>query len=130
MQKTPPVRRHTQRLSGDTLSFSALKQRQLVFLLTRQLVEAQFVQADQGRTRRLWQEAAALDLDPDRIITLLYGVADHGDLQEMDMVDRRYQQTLNTRRHGWWRPALGRLTGRGGGVGHRSAPPAGSPARL
>lgn len=129
MQTRRPLRRHSPSPSGEPLSFSALKQRQLVFLLTRQLVEAQFVQADQDRTHRLWQEAAALELDPDRIIALLYGVADHGNLQEMERVDREFLQTVAPHGRGWWAPTLWRLRGRGGGVWHRSAPTAGSPGR-
>jgi hypothetical protein len=103
------------RAATTTLTFADLKQRQLVFQLTRQLAEAQFVRADQDRTRRLWQEVAALELDPERIIHLLYGVADHADSAEMAAVD------------GSWRPSppprRGRLMGRERGGGHRSAPP-------
>jgi hypothetical protein len=113
----------------STLYFATLKERQLLFLLTRQLAEAQFQRADQTRTEQLWQEAAALDLDPDRLIHLLYGVADYSDLQEMNQVDRAYQQRMGVHRQRWWTPALGRFTGKGGGAWHRSAPRAGSPAR-
>lgn len=110
------------------LSFAALKQRQLVFLLTRQVVEAQFVRADQERTERLWQEAAALDLDPDRIIHLLYGVADHADSAEMDAVDRSWRPGAPPPRRSWWAPGLGRLMGKGAGVWHQNVPAAGIPA--
>ena len=112
------------------LSFAALKQRQLVFLLTRQLVEAQFVRADQARSQRLWQEAAALDLDPDRIIHLLYGVANHADNGEMEAVDRSWRGSgsMTPHRRSWWAPSLGRLIGKGGGAWHQSAPPAATPA--
>lgn len=109
-------------------SFSDLKERQLLFVLARQLAEAQFRQADQTRTQQLWQEAAALDLDPDRLIHVLYGVADHSDLQEMEQVDRCYQPMGRPHQQHWWTPALGRFTRRGGGAWHRSAPRAGSPA--
>ncbi|MEB3318435.1 MAG: hypothetical protein VKO39_09905 [Cyanobacteriota bacterium] len=116
------------RVAGATaLSFAARKQRQLLFLLTRQLAEAQFVRADRERTQRLWQEAAALDLDPDRIIHLLYGVADHADRAEMDAVDGRWRPTAPPRRRPWWAPGLGRLMGKGGGAWHQSAPPAALP---
>ena len=112
------------------LSFAALKQRQLVFRLTRQLVEAQFLRADQNRTQRLWQEVAALDLDPDRIIHLLYGVADHADSAEMEAVDRRWRPGATPQRRGWWVSGMDRLMGKSGGVWHQSAPPAATPARL
>ena len=120
------------RLEGRAadLSFAALKQRQLVFLLTRQLVEAQFVRADQARSQGLWQEAAALDLDPDRIIHLLYGVANHADNGEMEAVDRSWRGSGSMAPHqrGWWAPSLGRLIGKGAGAWHQSAPPAATPA--
>ena len=130
MPRTAPQQRHAQ----ESLSFSELKERQLIFLLTRQLAEAQIVKADQARADWLWQEAAALELDPDRLIHLLYGVADHGDLQEMERVDRHYLQSVNGHRANWWAPTLGRFVvggfrGRTAGVWHRSAPRAGTPAR-
>jgi hypothetical protein len=125
----PPFR-DCARVGGATaLSFAARKQRQLLFLLTRQLAEAQFVRADKDRTQRLWQEAAALDLDPDRIIHLLYGVADHADSAEMDAMDRRWRPSPTPQRRGWWVSGLDRLMGKSGGVWHQSAPPAATPAR-
>ncbi|MFN9621802.1 MAG: hypothetical protein ACK587_03040 [Cyanobacteriota bacterium] len=108
--------------------FAERKERQLVFLLTRQLAEAQFVRADQERTRRLWREVAALDLDPDRIIHLLYGVTDHADSAEMAAADGRWRSAQIPPRRSWWAPGRGRLTGTGRGVWPRSAPPAATPA--
>lgn len=130
MPRTAPQQRHAE----ESLGFSALKERQLIFLLTRQLAEAQIVKADQARADWLWQEAAALDLDPDRLISLLYGVADHGDLQEMERVDRQYLQSVNCHRSNWWAPTLGRFAvggfrERSAGASHRSAPRAAIPAR-
>ncbi|MFN9644379.1 MAG: hypothetical protein ACK6BG_04490 [Cyanobacteriota bacterium] len=107
--------------------FAELKQRQLVFLLTRQLAEAQFARADQVRTHRLWQEVADLDLDPDRIIHLLYGVGDHADNMEMEAADQGWCAGLTPPRRRWWAPGPGRLMGKGGGVWPRSAPPAATP---
>lgn len=133
MARTAPQKaekQHALGRPGEGLSFSALKQRQLVFLLTRQLAEAQFVQANRARTNWLWQEAADLELDPDRLISLLYGVADHGDLEEMERVDRQYLLSLSPHRRHWWPPSFGAVTGRGSGAWPRSAPRAGSPARL
>lgn len=134
MPRTSPQQRHSQGQPPETLSFSALKERQLLFLLTRQLAEAQFVRGDQARAHRLWQEAAALEVDPDRLITLLYGVADHDDLQEMERVDRQFRQSGSSHRRNWWAPTIGRwmgggLTGKGSGAWHRNAPRAGVPAR-
>jgi hypothetical protein len=112
--------------------FTALKERQLLFQLTRQLVQAQFVRADRVESERLWQEAAAEEMDPERITALLYGVADHDDTAAMEAIDRVYREErrLQARRWHWpaglrW-PTLKR--GRHAG-GHRSAPPAALPAR-
>jgi len=126
----PRGRGRTLERESAGLSFAALKQRQLVFLLTRQLVEAQFVRADLARTRQLWREAASLDLDPDRIIHLLYGVADHADREEMERVDRCWRRSVTPQRRGWWGPSLGRLMGQGAGAWHQSAPAAATPAHL
>ena len=113
---------------AEGASFAEIKQRQLLFLLVRQLADAQFVKADHPLTERLWQEAAALELNPDRLIHLLYGVADPSDLNEMQAVDQTYSQRIAPDRRGWWAPRWGRLRGRRAGAWHQSAPPAGSPA--
>jgi hypothetical protein len=109
------------------LSSVARKEQQLVFLLTRQLVEAQIVRGDRARSQRLWQEVAALELDPERITALLYGVGDHDDPLEMEAVDRRQLSQATSdhppvwfswRRRGWAPGA------RRHGAGLRGAPPA------
>jgi hypothetical protein len=111
--------------------FTALKERQLVFQLTRQLVQAQFRQGDRLGSNRLWQEAAAEEMDPERITALLYGVADHDDTEAMEAVDRLYRegQRRQGRRGRWpaglrW-PSLSRAQT---SAGHRSGPPAAAPA--
>jgi hypothetical protein len=59
--------------SGVTsAAFSARKQQALVLLLAQQLIEAQFERADRTGSERLWQEAAALEIDPERIVHLMY----------------------------------------------------------
>lgn len=73
-------------------SFADFKERQLVFQLTRQLAEAQFARGDRRRSERLWQEAAAEGMDPERIIALLYGVDDHDDSTELEVLDRPYRE--------------------------------------
>ncbi|QEY31533.1 hypothetical protein EVJ50_03965 [Synechococcus sp. RSCCF101] len=78
-------------------SFSEFKERQLVFQLARQLVEAQFIRADRHRTERLWQEVAAEGMDTDRVIALLYGVSDHDDDAAMEAVDRPYRDQCRRR---------------------------------
>ncbi len=75
-------------------SLDEFKERQLLFALTRQLAEAQFVRGDRQRSERLWQEAAAVDMDPERIIALLYRVDDHADTAAMDQVDRPFRDQL------------------------------------
>ena len=112
-------------------SFAEFKERQLVFELTRQLAEAQFARADRRRSERLWQEVAAEAMDPERIIGLLYGVADHSDGEEMEAVDRAYRERRRqTRRH--YRSPLRWMAGlsrRRTAASPRSAPRAGVPAR-
>lgn len=79
----------------------AFKNRQLVFILARQLAQAQFVQADRSRTERLWQEVAALEIDPDRMTALLYGGVDLDDTEAMEEIDRPFRQGPPRRRWGW-----------------------------
>ncbi len=95
-------------------SFSAFKERQLVFALTRQLADAQFRRADGSRSERLWREAAAEAMDAERITGLLYGVHDHDDVAAMEAVDRpwRERQQEAQRRAGNPLARLARLTGR------------------
>lgn len=69
-----------------------LENSQLVFSLVRQLSQAQFVLADRQHSERLWQEAATLNLDPDRIIRLLYGCHDHDDVEAMEAIDQGWRQ--------------------------------------
>lgn len=112
-------------------SFADFKERQLVFELTRQLAEAQFARGDHRRSERLWQEAAAEGMDPERIIALLYGVDDHGDSEALETVDFPYRQRARqaNRRA---RSPLARLAGlsrQRSAAWHRSAPRAGVPAR-
>ena len=112
------------------LSFGDLKERQLVFLLARQLAEAQFVRADRAATERLWQEVAALEIDPERIIALLYEAPDLGDSEAMERIDRDHRCSTAPRGLGW----LGGLAGpevrpRSRGAWHRTAPRATPPAR-
>jgi hypothetical protein len=79
----------------------------VVFQLVRKLARAQFVQADRQRSERLWQEVAALDIDPDRVIRLLYGTTEHDDFSAMEAIDRLWSQenAQQQRRSPWRRPA-------------------------
>lgn len=121
--------------------FAALKERQLVFLLARQLAEAQFRRADRPASERLWQEVAALGIDPERITALLYGTDDLHDPIAMERIDRPFRMVparaaagrlpLGRSPAGWFgRFGMSRsLKAAPRGGGHRSAPPADPPAR-
>lgn len=107
------------------LDAAGRKEQQLVFLLTRQLVDAQIARADRERTQRLWQEVAALELDPERITALMYGVSDHDDRLEMEAVDRKHHDLEGGHQPfwiSWGRRTLPTTRRRGAGL--RNAPPA------
>lgn len=95
-----------------------------MFLLSRQLVDAQIVRADRERSQRLWQEVAALELDPDRITALIYGVGDHDDRGEMEAVDRLHANGCERHASPWLSWSRGSLPTRWRGGGRRGARPA------
>lgn len=113
-------------------NFSAFKERQLVFALTRQLADAQFRRGDRSLSEHLWQEAAAEAMDAERIIALLFGVHDHDDPEAMEAVDRPWRELQREalRRAGTPLARLAGLTGRrpaGMSRGHGSARPRQAP---
>ena len=68
-------------------SFAARKEQALVILLAQQLADAQIGRADAQASQALWDEVAELNIDPDRIIHLLYGgeeASDRTALKERD----------------------------------------------
>ncbi len=65
----------------------ARNDRQTYFSIARELVDAQFVLADQELIRRLWQEVGDRKLEIGRIINLLYRCSSHEDAIEMVEVD-------------------------------------------
>ena len=67
--------------------------RQAVFQLVRDLVQAQFDLADEELTKRLWQDVADRKIDLDRVINLMYTCSFHEDDEEMTKVDETYQKT-------------------------------------
>jgi hypothetical protein len=67
--------------------FSACKEQQLLFLLVRQLAYAQFERGDRDLSGRLWQEVAALGIDPERVTHLLYGGQDPSDTRALAVLD-------------------------------------------
>ena len=68
--------------------------RQAVFQLVRDLVQAQFDRGDKELTKRLWQDVADRDIDLDRVINLMYNCSFHEDDEEMTKVDETYQKTF------------------------------------
>ena len=67
--------------------------RQAVFQLVRDLVQAQFARGDEELTKRLWQDVADRKIDLDRVINLMYTCSFHEDDEEMIKVDEAYQKT-------------------------------------
>ena len=67
--------------------------RQAVFQLVRDLVQAQFNRGDEELTKRLWQDVADRNIDLDRVINLMYSCSFHEDDYEMTKVDETYQKT-------------------------------------
>ena len=67
--------------------------RQAVFQLVRDLVQAQFDRGDEELTKRLWQDVADREIDLDRVINLMYTCSFHEDDEEMTKVDETYQKT-------------------------------------
>ena len=67
--------------------------RQAVFQIVRDLVQAQFNRADEELTKRLWQDVADRKIDLDRVINLMYTCSFHDDDEEMTKVDETYQKT-------------------------------------
>ncbi|MFZ9849948.1 MAG: hypothetical protein ACO3EF_05190 [Vulcanococcus sp.] len=100
-------------------SFADCKEQQLVLLLVRQLATAQFELANPAMAQRLWQEVAALEIDPERITALLYGGQDVNDRAALQVLDGQWRAGHRPQRLGWFRrPA--RTTG----GGRRGAAPA------
>ena len=67
--------------------------RQAVFQLVRDLVQAQFERGDEELTKRLWQDVADRNIDLERVINLMYTCSFHEDDNEMTKVDENYQKS-------------------------------------
>ncbi|MFM7676107.1 MAG: hypothetical protein ACKO5F_11110 [Synechococcus sp.] len=111
----------------------ALKEQQLLVRLVAELGTAQFVRGDGRRSERLWQEAALLGLDPERITHLLYGGEDLHDREALLDLDRAWcAEQGPARARPWSRPAWLRgpaIRPRQAAAVHRSARSAAAPAR-
>ena len=79
-----PIRIKEERIRND---------RQAVFQIVRDLVQAQFELGDKELTKRLWQDVADREIDLDRVINLMYACSFHEDDSEMTRVDEIYQKT-------------------------------------
>ena len=75
------------------IELKARNDRQAVFQLVRDLVQAQFDRGDEELTKRLWQDVADREIDLDRVINLMYTCSFHEDDNEMTKVDETYQKT-------------------------------------
>ena len=106
----------TQEFDG---TFAECKEQQLVFLLVRQLATAQFELANPVMSQRLWQEVAALEIDPERVTALLYGGQDVNDRAALRLLDEQWRASHRPQRQGWFRRPQPLSAG-----GRRSAPPA------
>ena len=78
------------------------KEQQLVMRLCKDIARAQFVFANPKRSKRLWDEAAALEIEPDRLLHLLYGGVDLDNPADLIAADERYlSQRQGYRRSPW-----------------------------
>tara|TARA_B100001939_G_scaffold332841_1_gene332242 strand:+ start:865 stop:1224 length:360 start_codon:yes stop_codon:yes gene_type:complete len=71
----------------------ARNDRQSYFSLARELAHAQFQLADQELSARLWDDVHQRQMDPDRIINLLYGCFFQNDPEAMLRADERFLLT-------------------------------------
>ncbi len=61
-----------------------------IFSLARELIDAQLNCGNDELSRKLWNEVAALKIDPKRIINLIYSCYSHEDNQSMLEADLNY----------------------------------------
>ena len=93
--------------------FTASTQQALVLLLSQQLADAQIRRGDRRGSDRLWQEVAALDLDPERITALLYAGIDPDDRNALLALDEAWLQRQRLApRPGWSLKVLPRTPAR------------------
>ena len=80
-------------LSYQPRVFKKAKDQKKVYLLTRELINAQFQLCDDELTNRLWEEVANLNIDPQRIINLMYKYDSHDDFTAMIDADSKYLES-------------------------------------
>ena len=76
----------------DSDECRARNDRQSYFSLARELAHAQFQLADQELSARLWDDVHQRQMDPDRIINLLYGCFFQHDPEAMLSADEHFLQ--------------------------------------
>tara|TARA_B100001029_G_C14841895_1_gene328821 strand:- start:194 stop:487 length:294 start_codon:yes stop_codon:yes gene_type:complete len=81
------------KVQGTNEELKARNDRQAVFQLVRDLVQAQFDRGDEELTKRLWQDGADRKIELDRVINLIYTCSFHEDDNKMTKVDETYQKT-------------------------------------
>ncbi len=77
-------------LSYQPSVFQETRNEEKIYALTRELVNAQFQLCDDELTNRLWEEVADLNLDPERIINLMYKCHSHDNFTDMFDIDSQY----------------------------------------
>ena len=80
-------------LSYKPRVFIETKNQEKVFSLTRELINAQFQLCDDELTKRLWEEVASLNIEPERIINLMYKYDSHDDFTAMIDADSKYLES-------------------------------------
>ena len=73
--------------------FIEAKNQEKIFSLTRELINAQFELCDDELTNRLWEEVANLNIDPERIINLMYKCDSNDDFAAMVDKDSKYLES-------------------------------------
>ncbi|WP_269621741.1 hypothetical protein [Prochlorococcus marinus] len=69
------------------------KDQEKICSLTRELINAQFQLCDDELTNRLWEEVANLNIDPERIINLMYKCDSNDDFAAMVDKDSKYLES-------------------------------------
>lgn len=80
-------------LSYQPRVYKEKKDQEKVCSLTRELVNAQFQLCDDELTNRLWEEVANLNIEPQRIINLMYAYDSHDDFTAMIDQDSKYLES-------------------------------------
>ena len=80
-------------LSYQPRVYKGRKDQGKVCSLTRELVNAQFQLCDDELTNRLWEEVANLNIDPERIINLMYRCDSNDDFATMADKDSKYLES-------------------------------------